>query len=131
MKNITEKWMSLAKYDLESAEVMLKAEKYLYVAFMCQQSVEKHLKAYLTESHSSPPPYTHNLNVLAELTKIDFAESELELLSLLTRYYINARYPGVKEKLSKTINKSIATNLFNNAKEIIRCLKKELKMLTR
>jgi len=28
-------WIDISKYDLETAEVMLKSKKFLYVGFMC------------------------------------------------------------------------------------------------
>jgi hypothetical protein len=34
-------WEDIASYDLETAESMLKSGRYLYVVFMCQQSIEK------------------------------------------------------------------------------------------
>ena len=128
MKNVTLKWISLAKYDLESAKVMLLSKRYLYVAFMCQQSIEKYLKAYLTETTDQPPPYTHNLTVLAEISKIEFSEEQYDTLALLTRHYINTRYPAVKENLSKLLNSKTASNLYNKTKKVVKCLKKELKI---
>ena len=60
-KKIIDNWLSLAKYDLATAQDMLKAKRYLYVAFMCQQAIEKILKACYVKQHTSTPPYTHNL----------------------------------------------------------------------
>jgi len=40
-------WMDRVEYDLETARAMNKAGRYLYVLFMCQQAVEKALKALL------------------------------------------------------------------------------------
>ena len=37
-------WLDLAAYDLETADVMLRGKRYLYVGFMCHQVVEKSLK---------------------------------------------------------------------------------------
>ena len=34
-------WETSAEYDLLTAEAMQKAGRYLYVAFMCQQAIEK------------------------------------------------------------------------------------------
>lgn len=36
-----EYWLDIAKYDLETAEAMFDSGRYLYVVFMCQQSIEK------------------------------------------------------------------------------------------
>ena len=33
-------WVELSDYDLETAEGMMQINKYLYVAFMCHQSIE-------------------------------------------------------------------------------------------
>jgi uncharacterized protein YeeX (DUF496 family) len=34
-------WIELSDYDLETAEAMLKSKRYLYVGFMCHQTIEK------------------------------------------------------------------------------------------
>jgi HEPN domain-containing protein len=34
-------WVELAEYDLETASAMLKSKRYLYIGFMCQQTVER------------------------------------------------------------------------------------------
>ncbi|MBN6204898.1 HEPN domain-containing protein [Ralstonia pickettii] len=39
-----EHWRDIAKYDLDTAEAMYQAGRYLYVVFMCQQSIEKLVK---------------------------------------------------------------------------------------
>lgn len=38
-------WISLSQYDFETSGDMLKCGRYLYVAFTCQQTIEKILKA--------------------------------------------------------------------------------------
>jgi len=35
-----EYWLELADYDLETAKVMQQTGRYLYVGFMCHQTVE-------------------------------------------------------------------------------------------
>jgi HEPN domain-containing protein len=34
-------WLERSNYDLETAKAMLGAKRYLYVAYMCQQAIEK------------------------------------------------------------------------------------------
>jgi HEPN domain-containing protein len=36
-----EYWLDAAQYDLESANHNYKSKRWLYVAFMCQQAIEK------------------------------------------------------------------------------------------
>ncbi|UCE08346.1 MAG: HEPN domain-containing protein [bacterium] len=40
-------WIEHAQYDLGTAEAMLISGRYLYVTFMCQQAIEKLLKAII------------------------------------------------------------------------------------
>lgn len=58
---IVRNWLSLAEYDLATAEAMFLMHRYLYVAFMSQQAIEKILKACYVKYHQSTPSYTHSL----------------------------------------------------------------------
>ncbi len=58
-------WIELSDYDLETAEAMLSSKRYLYVGFMCHQSIEKAFKAYFTKLNPETAPFTHNLSFLA------------------------------------------------------------------
>jgi HEPN domain-containing protein len=42
---IVQNWIELAEYDLKSAIVLHNNGIYIYVAFTCQQTIEKILKA--------------------------------------------------------------------------------------
>jgi len=39
-------WIEISDYDLETAEAMYHSKRYLYVGFMCHQTIEKAFKAY-------------------------------------------------------------------------------------
>ena len=41
-------WVDASRYGLETARALLKSRRYLYVLFMCQQAIEKILKACAT-----------------------------------------------------------------------------------
>ena len=45
MEKVVSEWVEISEYDLKTAEAMLATARYLYVAFMCQQAIEKILKA--------------------------------------------------------------------------------------
>ena len=127
MKRETKLWLERADYDLKTAEAMLKSARYLYVAFACQHAIEKFLKAYIQEQTGSHPPYTHNLPSLAEIAGIHFDEEQKEFLVLLTQYYLNTRYIDFKQKLVEEMNRLKAKDCLSKTKEILKCLKKELK----
>jgi HEPN domain-containing protein len=59
-------WLDIADYDIETAEAMYKTKRWLYVAFMCHQTIEKTLKAYWSFVRDDMPPKTHNHMRLAD-----------------------------------------------------------------
>lgn len=51
-------WIELAKYDLRAAYVMAQGGMYLYVGFMCHQTIEKALKGlYVSRMGEFPPSF--------------------------------------------------------------------------
>ena len=49
MDKIVEHWVERSKYDLDTAKAMLDTGRYLYVSYMCQQAIEKILKAIIAK----------------------------------------------------------------------------------
>ncbi|MFQ6109161.1 MAG: HEPN domain-containing protein, partial [Candidatus Aminicenantales bacterium] len=77
-------WLDSARYDLETAEHMLNAGRYIHTIFMCQLSLEKALKAKVQEITGKIPPKTHNLRYLIKLSRLDPPEEIFDLLSKLS-----------------------------------------------
>ena len=121
-------WIELAEYDLETARVMLEGRRYLYVGFMCQQVIEKALKAYFCLLFKEFPPHTHNLFNLAEkcqlLTILD--EIQIDLLGKLNPLNIEARYPSTKMELAKALNKEVCKELIDKTEDLFKWIKKRL-----
>jgi len=107
-------WVALAEYDFETAGAMLKANRYLYVVFTCQQCVEKIMKAFYVIEHKKTPPYTHNLFTL--LNELSFGKEVLQLYSQLfedlNSYYIESRYAETLQEISKELTKENAAELY-------------------
>lgn len=125
MKNVVKQWLDQSNYDLNTAKAMYKTARYLYVAFMCQQAVEKQLKALICNKTDKMPPYVHNLTTLSEQLKLKLSDEQLDLLDLLTRYYLNARYPVVKQALAKSLNKKDCFDLLRKTEALIKWLRKK------
>lgn len=121
-------WVEVAEYDIDSAKVLLKGKKYLYVGFMCHQTIEKILKAYYVFLKKKNASYTHNLNYLAQengLLKL-FNEEQKNLLATLTPLNIEARYPSYKENILKSLNNKKCSELIKNTKELFLWIQKRL-----
>ncbi len=121
-----ENWIKLSDYDLQTAMAMLQTGRYLYVAYMCQQSVEKLLKALFIIRKSETPPYIHNLPRLCIMCGIDkeLSIDYTDFILELNTYYIESRYSEDIESLSSMMNKERATSLFDKTQEFINWLKK-------
>ena len=127
MTPVAKQWLERAVYDLETAEGLVKIRKYLYSAFMCQQAVEKLLKAILSKTGKTAYPI-HNLLRLAEEAKLlDECETfDAGLLAELTPYCIKARYGEYKRHLSELCDRKTALDLVRRTKRIAGWLRKKI-----
>jgi len=127
MEELTKKWLERAKYDLDTAKAMLNARRYLYVTFMCQQAIEKLLKAIIIEK-GGEILRTHNLVRLAEKANVynSLDEHYKVFLAELTPFAIEARYGDYRENLSEIANKRIASKYYEKAVELFKWLRRKL-----
>ena len=95
MKNLLSEWIKVAEDDLDTASFCYNGKRYLWTIFMCQQAIEKILKALYINTYDKVPPKKHDLIELAGHANIfeDCSEETKDLFRRLTRYYIKTRYP--------------------------------------
>jgi len=90
-------WLLIAEDDLTSAQILLNHEppSLRIACFLCQQAVEKMLKAFLVWK-SEPFEKTHNINYILDLCKIYGLEIAFlrDKAEILTSYAVEVRYPG-------------------------------------
>ena len=119
-------WIDASSYDLETARALLKSKRYLYVLFMCQQSLEKLLKAQVTARTGEFPPRIHNLARLGELAILEFSSEERALLERLSLYYLQSRYPPEIQTLTRKVSRSIAADHLQQTEVLWKKLKRQL-----
>ena len=125
---MTQKWLDRVRYDLDTATAMLQARRYIYVIFMCQQAVEKCLKALISYQQKEVYPI-HNLRRLAEVAGIieDLDEPILLKLDFLSRYYLDSRYKEDIRELARGITESLSQEFVRFAEEMIQWLCQKMK----
>lgn len=121
-----EHWLDIAEYDLETAAAMQNSGRYLYTVFMCQQALEKLLKAIYIKQKGEEAPRTHNLLQLYQLLQLPTKNEYLQTMGQLNAYYIKGRYPAYKQKLSNLLDKKTAQLFLNKTEEIFQWLKSQL-----
>lgn len=121
-------WIDIADYDLETAQAMLATERYLYVGFMCHQTIEKLLKAYYVRTINDTLPYTHSLSRLANLSSIyaELSESQKDFLDMLEPLNVEARYPTQKDMILKSLTREKCEVLIGMTKELSEWIKRQL-----
>jgi len=120
-------WVGMADYDLKTAQAMLATERYLYVGFMCHQTIEKLLKAYYVHAAGDTPPYTHNLSRLANLSGVyaELSDNQKDFLDMLEPMNIEARYPTDKDMILESLTEERCKMLIGKTKELSEWIKRQ------
>ncbi len=117
-------WLVAAEYDFQTAKAMLETGRYLYVTFMCQQTIEKTLKAIYAHKKNEIPPRTHNLLYLVDALHLSITDADKELLGELNQFYLGGRYPGKISELAKVIDHNKAAYYLDKTQGVWQCLKR-------
>jgi HEPN domain-containing protein len=128
IQDTVENWKALSEYDYDSAGIMLKNGKYLYVCFMCQQCIEKILKGIYVSKIQKTPPYTHNLQrLLSNLSDyVTLSEADQRILEMLSYYYMESRYAEQIREAAQIITEEKATNIYFSTKALFECLRNKI-----
>lgn len=121
-------WLEMCDYDLDTAQAMFDAGRYLYVGFLCHLIIEKALKAYWSNVLEEPPLKIHNLSKLAEKTGLaqEMTDNQLAFIDILEPLNIEARYPSYKDRLIKSLTPEYCQSLLQTTKELFQWIKAKL-----
>ena len=121
-------WLELSDYDLETAIAILKSKRYLYVGFMCHQTIEKIFKAYYTKLLSEVPPISHSLSYLAKKGSFYelLSEEQKNFIDQIEPLNIEARYPSDKERLLKSLTYDKCKKLIENSSHLQQWIRTKL-----
>ncbi|MBI2346285.1 MAG: HEPN domain-containing protein [Deltaproteobacteria bacterium] len=131
LKKATQQWIRHSEADFGTAQFLLRARKYLYVGFMCQQAVEKLLKAVICQEMDVTPPRTHNLIALGDLIDARMNDHQRGIMTALTEYYLNNRYPEVKVALARRLTGPVARQVLQGTEAIIQWLREQYRIPSR
>lgn len=126
-------WMEIADYDIGTAESLFKTKRWLYVAFMCHQAIEKTLKAYWCGTREDEPPYIHNHKRLASGCGLyeRMSAEQRKFIETVTNYNIEARYPEDKDALFRQLSKQACRQMIDETKQLMQWITEELSAATK
>ena len=88
------RWLTQAEEELKDAELLAKAKRFYLSLYLCQQSAEKALKAYLYLKEEELI-FSHSVSVLQRMASIIDGEFHaIDKAKRLDDYYIPTRYPN-------------------------------------
>lgn len=126
MRQEVKNWWLQAEEDFDSAKFTFNGKKFYLSAFMCQQSVEKALKALFLHENKGLLPQSHSLIYLASKTSIP--KKFFSFLKELTPKFVDTRYPDASVDLPANIyDKENTERLLKKSKEVLLWIKKKLK----
>lgn len=125
-KSYAGEWLALAGKNLETADLLIKENHYTdVIGIEIQQALEKTFKA-LQAYNNIPVEKTHDLVKLHNINRefIKITSEDLELLEIITDYYLSNRYPGPnysmpsKQEIADSL--SFTHRLFIEVKNIVK-----------
>ena len=124
---IINRWVRQAEHDLENAKKNLDIEAYDVSLILCQQAVEKMLKALYLKHRSENPPKVHSLVYLAQTSRLELPDLIKEFLENLDEVSVPTRYPEELDKILMEYDEQRTRIIFEKTKEAMQCLMNEVK----
>lgn len=120
-------WIEIADYDLETAKAMFATRRWLYVGFMCHQTVEKIMKAYWCATKPEDPPYTHNMLSLYQSSNLSklLTEEQVDFIAELVPMNIEARYPSYKQQVAQGLTPEYCKKLLDQTETFVIWIKQQ------
>lgn len=129
-------WILLSNYDLETVKVLIEGERWVYVAYVCQQAIERQLKGMYVYYTNKEAPKTHNASFLFEkiISNEQFVASknssflsrkeECEDFLVDVMFYYMSDYPfSYKNIANRFIDRDTAQELYKKTVETIEWLR--------
>lgn len=120
-------WTEGAKRDFKAMQHLFEKKDYHWSLFMGHIYLEKLLKGYFIKAKSDQPPYTHNLLILADKAGLELNEKQLDDLTVITSFNIEARYDDYKAEFYKKCNYDFTSKWIETIKELSVWLTEKLK----
>lgn len=120
-------WLKSAEHDLHTAELLFKNEHFDWCLFLGHLTIEKVLKAfYVRDNQNQVPPFTHNLAMIAERTRLELSPEQQALLLELNQFNLQSRYPDYKFEFYKKCTSPFAATYFTKIKGMYQWLLQQI-----
>jgi HEPN domain-containing protein len=115
-EELTKFWFTSAKEDWQTAESLLRSERYMHALFFCHLTLEKILKGLISKL-GKENKITHDLLLLAKETEIELSEEQAHFLLEVNEFNIRTRYDDYKLSFYKKATKEYTEHYFKKVSE--------------
>jgi len=114
-------WLDTANQHYSALDLLQKNGHYLLLMFSCQQTIEMLCKGLFELYIGDTPPFTHNLLTVfdrfSDKLKDELPQKYVTFFEILTKFYIEGRYPDFKRKLAAGLTKEYTADMLKKTKE--------------
>jgi len=125
IKKVVTYWKKEATQSFATAQYLYKGKRYSDCLFFCHLTIEKILKGLTVEKTKEHAPYIHELDSLAEKTKLNLSDEQLQNLKIITTFNIRARYDDIKLSFYKKCTAEYAKKYLETTNQLHLWLKKQ------
>ncbi len=112
-----------AERDLAAAEAMFEKGHFTWSLFIGHLVLERIIKALYVKEHEKLAPRIHDLVKLAKSTNLDMTDEQLEFLSEVSDFNMEARYPDEKNLFFQKCTREFADFYLRRIGEMYQWLK--------
>lgn len=122
-----DRWLRQANRDFQAAQRQLQVQLWEQCALLCEQAVEKYLKALHMHSTGREAPRTHKIAEFGE--ELGVPDEFSELLQQLEADYMTTRYPDVAVAAPfEAYTEQIARERLEGTGEVIQWIKQQMNL---
>ena len=127
IESLSNYWKIEAEEALNVAWHLFEKNDFSYSLFFGHLAIEKILKSIFVVKNNEHAPHIHNLVRLAELSQLNLKDIDIELLTKISRYNLESRYPDQKRTFRKMCNKEFTQKELKEIEKIFQWLKSIIK----
>jgi len=124
-QDIIKYWQDTAAEDWATAESLFETNHFSNALFFCHLSIEKLLKGLVYVKTNEPPLRIHNIEKLAQETRLSVPTEYHLYFDEITSWNMEARYDSIKREFYTKATKQYSQRWMKIAKEIFLWLKKQ------
>jgi HEPN domain-containing protein len=117
-------WIHSSEEDAEAMVHMYNAGHFTWALFLGHIVIEKILKASVLKNTNANPPFTHDLNRIAEKANLSLSDENVKFLDIVSTFNIRARYDDYKREFSSRCTKTYTENMIKQIKDFVTWIKK-------